>query len=107
VPEAQSEQVLVTVARWLDENAPRLKLVQVRRDVIANPAKLHAGYEVASFLVSVTAWERGACLDIDVLDKNNGKIAMIGQGECAGTSGVLERLDAFSRWLADHGAASN
>ena len=92
-------ETLSTVARWLDDNASSLGLVELRRNTISDPAKLHARYETGDFLVSVTACAQGACLDIDILEKATGRTDVIVQGPCGEQSGVLERLNVFARRL--------
>jgi hypothetical protein len=96
---------LATVARWLEENVSRLGLVQIRYEVIENPAKLHAGYERSNFLISVTAWEQGACLDVEILDKTTRAIEIVVQGPCKSQVDVIERLNAFASCLTESARA--
>ena len=96
----QEPSVSVATKLWLDRNARRLGLREIRRSVIEQTAqKAHFGYDSTNYVVSITVWEHPPCLDIDVLNKTSGEGEMKGAGPCAGVDDAVARLDAFARWL--------
>ena len=89
------------VASWLDANTARLGLREVgaqrRRD--ESRGTFSAGYETDSHVISVAVWERGHCLDIDMLSKATKSGEMLCAGPCSNEFEIQERLELLQRRL--------
>lgn len=83
------------VAEWLDNQATDIGWLQVKRSYDRQIGKLVAGYEVHSFLISISAWTRGNCLDVDLLDTRTGAITMHCSGPCNQHGELVARLHSL------------
>jgi hypothetical protein len=88
---------------WLEANAARLGWTQVRLVRDAERGTIAAGYEHLDCLFSVSGWENGCCLDVDVLTRSAGSGHIVGAGPCANHEVALERLDMAANWIEEHG----
>jgi hypothetical protein len=107
VPSLPESTTCDLVQAWLATNGGRLgrEISPLRRT--AEPSKLHAGYETTTLLVSVTAWDDGRCLDIDVMDKATKQGRIVASGPCSDGAALLSRLEDFAQILDAQQNASN
>jgi hypothetical protein len=107
VPSLPESTTCDLVQAWLCISGGRLgrEISPVHRT--AEPSKLHAGYETPTLLVSVTAWDNGRCLDIDVMDKATREGRIVAAGPCSDDAALLSRLEDFARTLDAQPNASN
>jgi hypothetical protein len=87
------------VDEWLQTNAERLGLKELRREHSDKIAKFGADYELHDYLISIGVWDNGRCLDIDVLNTQTKLIQMLQAGPCNDENQVLVRLSAFAEWV--------
>jgi hypothetical protein len=87
------------VDEWLQTNAERLGLKELRREHSDKIAKFGADYELRGYLISIGAWDNGRCLDIDVLNTKTKLIQMSQAGPCADENQILLRLSEFAEWV--------
>jgi len=81
---------------WLDDKITGTGWREVMRNYDRKMGKLVAGYETDRFLISISAWTQGNCLDVDVLDKHTRAITMHCVGPCEQRGEVLTRLNRLT-----------
>jgi hypothetical protein len=88
---------------WLVVNVLRLgwQEVRFRRDTARGT--ITAGYQHLDCLFSVSGWEKGCCLDIDVLVRSTSSGHIVGAGPCANREVAAERLEAAANWISARG----
>jgi hypothetical protein len=87
------------VDTWLQTNAERLGLKELRRAHSDKIAKFGAAYERLGYIISIGAWDTGRCLDIDVLNTGTKLVQMLQAGPCRDENELLARLSAFAEWV--------
>ena len=107
VPPTEEPNTCDIVQAWLSANSARLgrQTSLVRRSL--EPLKLNAQFETPAFLISITAWDRARCLDIDVMDKATNEGRIVAAGPCSDTASLLTRLEDFAKTLDALQNASN
>ena len=91
------------IQAWLEANAARLRWTRARFSRDAELGTIAAGYEHLDCPFSVSGWENGCCLDIDVLTRSTGASHIVGAGPCANRDAAVERLESAAKWIALHG----
>jgi hypothetical protein len=56
------------------------------------------GFETASHIIGISAWDNASCLDILALFKASGETDYCVAGECDGVAGIEHRLNQFLIW---------
>ena len=93
------------VSGWLALNHKRLGLKQIKLQRSELPAKtLSVWYEAPGYLIDICAWDHAYCLDILVIEQSSDSFVFSEAGSCGNTTGLLERLTSFSKWVSVHAA---
>ena len=87
------------VAEWLDNQVADLGWCETRRSYAREIGKFSADYELHNLLISISAWNRGNCLDIDVLDTRTLAITMLCAGPCDQQERLLDRWNSLRERL--------
>ena len=90
------------VESWLEENAGPLGWRAIRLGRDHERGTLAARYELPGALVSISAWEQGFSLDVDVLVRATGTVQMLYAGPCVSSNVAIGRLSTIAAQVADY-----